>query len=94
MSTLTQFFGGGIKSIQRGTITVALSAGAGSNTATITSVNTAKSAIEFLGVTPDSQTSATAWGRVTLTNSTTVTANAAGSSDRNITIGYQVVEFN
>lgn len=93
MSILSQFSGGGIKSIQRGTIVVALSAGAGSNTATITSVTTSKSVVQLLGVTPDSQFSALAWGRVTLTNSTTVTANAAGASDRNITIGYQVVEY-
>lgn len=93
MSTLSQFLGGGIKSIQRGTITVALSAGAGSATATISSVTTSKSVVELLGFTPDSQFSALAWARVTLTNSTTVTANAAGGSDRNITVAYQVVEY-
>lgn len=94
MSNLSQFFGGGIKSIQRGTITVALSSGAGSNTATITSVNTAKSSVHLLGFTPASQFAATAWARVTLTNATTVTANAAGGSDRNIVVEYQVVEYN
>lgn len=93
MSALSQFSGGGIRSIQRGTITVTLASGAGSGTATISSVNTSRSTVELLGVTPDSQFSALAWGRVTLTNSTTVTANAAGGSDRNITVGYQVVEY-
>ena len=85
---------GSIKSVQRGTIVVTLSSGAGSNTASIASVTTSKSIIECLGVTPDSAYSSTAWGRLVLTNGTTVTANAVGGSDRTITIGYQVIEFN
>lgn len=95
MSTLSQF-AGGIKSIQRGTISVTLTSGVGSATATITSVNTSKSTIELLGA---SQSSNPSYGtytdsraRVELTNSTTVTAFAAGANSP-VVVGYQVVEF-
>ena len=65
--------GGQIKSIQRGVI-------ASPGTATITSVNTSKSLLAYLG--------ASATGAyVVLTNSTTVTATGAAN------VSYQVVEY-
>lgn len=77
MSTFSQFAGGGggIKSIQRGVITLSA---VGSNTATVTAVNTAKAQLRVLGapgvhafdtylyVSPDAY--------AVLTNSTTITA--------------------
>lgn len=76
MSNLSQFVGGGVKSVQRGVITIAGSTG--SNTATITAVTTAKSELRLLG-----STTATSGGinpnndfvKLVLTNTTTVTAS-------------------
>lgn len=76
----------GIKSIQRGTITTA----AGTGTATITSVNTAKAWVYLLGFT--TAVNATGLARVTLTNGTTVTGDYSGGAVA--TIGYCVVENN
>lgn len=67
---------GGIKSIQRGTIT-ATTAGA---TATISPVNTAKTELRFLGgsgLYTDINGNAAAVPRIALTNSTTITATVA-----------------
>jgi hypothetical protein len=93
MSTLTQFVGGSpIKSIQRGTITIA-----GNNTsatATISSVNTSKSMVSFLG----SNTGGSGLfllGRVGLTNATTVTATKHSTEGVSETVvSYEVIEFN
>jgi hypothetical protein len=99
MSTLSQFFSGSspIKSIQRGTITIP--ANATSATATITSVNTSKTMINFLGYNHD--TAYTSYSpnivvpRITLTNSTTVTATKGTSHFASVTIvSYEVIEFN
>ena len=92
MSNLSQFSGGGIKSIQRGTITVTTSAGLATGTATITSVSTSKSMIILLGTRFTANDYGNVNCRLELTNSTTVTAyvNAAGAA---LEIGYQVVEF-
>ena len=90
MSTLTQFTGSGIKSIQRGTISIsnALSA-----TATITSVNTNKSMVSFLGFTETSTlTDNRGAAYIVLTNATTVTANRLTSSNTT-TVSYEVIEF-
>jgi hypothetical protein len=84
-----------IKSIQRGTITI--SGFDTSQTATITSINTAKSFISFGGSTSvNTSTSAEIIrpARVVLTNSTTVTATcAAQNSSAATTISYEVVEY-
>lgn len=84
--------GGIIKLIQKGKITVA--AGNTSNTATISAVVTAKSAIIFLGirisadVTPDNYET-----EVELTNTTTVTATRTNGTGVDTIVGYCVVEF-
>jgi hypothetical protein len=57
MSTLSQFAGGGIKSIQRGTSSAA--------SVTISAVNTAKTELRLLG-------NSNAFQYITLTNSTTI----------------------
>jgi hypothetical protein len=81
----------GIKSIQRGTISVT----GASTTATITSVNTAKAQIRNLG----QYGGRVGWGEnpgrlghVALTNATTVTATRE-NSDANLTIAYEVTEW-
>lgn len=96
MSSLSQFAGSGIKSIQRGTIAVTLTSGIGTATATITSVNTSRSTIEFLGATVGSTLGLPIGARVALTNATTVTADAYGGNGTSgpiVTVGYQVVEY-
>lgn len=98
MSNLSQFGGGGIKSIQRGNITVNI-AGTGttySNTATITAVDTSKSVLSLLGHTfPASTNFGPAVARLELTNGTTVTAFAghSGGAVGNYIVGWQVVEY-
>lgn len=96
MSNLSQFSGGGIKSIQRGTIAVTLATGVGSNTATITAVTTSKSSINFLGATVNAALGLPIGARVALTNGTTVTADAYGGNGTSgpiVTVGYEVVEY-
>ncbi|MGS0765904.1 hypothetical protein [Syntrophomonas curvata] len=72
-----------IKSIQRGVINISTSGY--SATATISSVNPAKSIINYLGYTGNEEV------RLELTNSTTVTAYRGGSNI--VTVGYEVIEF-
>lgn len=93
-------FGGlAIKQIIRGTVGVTVSGGSGSNTATIASVNTAKSAISML--TSVSYDSSETGGRmptvtIALTNSTTVTASINGVHSAvsvTPTIAFQVIEY-
>lgn len=96
VTPVSQWLRGGsarIKSIQRGTIAIA--GGATSNTATITSVDTANTRLVFLGIldasgdtTPDIVAC-----RIALTNATTVTAtvNTVGAGNR--TVSYEVVEY-
>ena len=91
MSTTSQFFSGGasIKSIQRGTIT-ATTSGA---TATISSVNTAKTELRFLGgsgLHTDVNGNAAAVPRIILTNSTTITATVAYAS---AIVSWELTEF-
>lgn len=84
-----EYVSGVIRSIQRGTITTA----AGTATATITAVNTAKSAVNYMGFTTTSTTNPdphTYLPRLDLTNSTTVTATATATD---AIVGYQVVEW-
>lgn len=85
-----EFWPGVIKSVQRGTITMTAVNNA---TATITAVNTSKSMLGYLGYSQENpSTASTIMTRLTLTNSTTVTANRA-TGTLNVIIGYQVVEF-
>lgn len=84
-----------IKSIQRGTITIA--SGANSNTATISSVDTTKAAVTLLGFSSANDTAFDAsqtLPAVVLTNATTVTASTGTSDGSNARIvSYEVVEF-
>ena len=94
MSTLSQFMGGGIKLIQRGTITLSPGGGNASGTATITAVDTAKTIISSLGASADSSGSYAGFLRVALTNSTTVTMYYIGAGiGATMTAGFQVVEY-
>lgn len=97
----SDFGGSGIKQIIRGTITITSpTSGSASNTATIASVNTAKSVLSLLtsvgynvGSSANNQIAAV---RVDITSSTQVTAyldGMAGPSNPNVTVGYQVVEY-
>lgn len=89
MSSMSQFFGGSggasIKSIQRGLITVF--SGSFSSTATINSVNTAKSELRYIG------NGVGTGGYLTLTNSTTITATKDAVSG-NATIAWELTEWN
>lgn len=82
-------WGTGIKSIQRGVITLAH--GDLSETATITAVVTAKTMLNYLGnsIETDSSTHET---RIVLTDTTTITANRAGYAGA-VTISYEVIEY-
>lgn len=80
MTSLASLLGSGIKSIQRGTISVAASSSA---TATITAVNTAKTELRYLGSEVNS-------ARIALTNSTTVTATNAGGAT--VVVGFEITE--
>ena len=82
----------GIKSIQRGIVTIANAASSG--TATITAVNTSKAQIRHLGNKPNAATSATIseHGSIVLTNSTTITAERGGTSQP-LAIPYEVTEW-
>lgn len=82
---------GVIKSIQYGT--AVSSAGATSWTATITSVTTSKTVLHWLGQSGSNLTNEGA--RLTLTNSTTVTATAdtASAAGDNNTVGFVAVEY-
>lgn len=84
-----------IKSIQSGTITIA--AASTSNTATITAVNTNNAWVQWVGESfPQSSADpGVIRGRVTLTNSTTVTAERSdgGGAGDALTVGYTVIEL-
>lgn len=88
MSLFSELFGvgSGVKSIQRGTITAG-------TTATITSVNTAKSELRHLGQSGMNATSATSLAnsffRIELTNATTITASGGTG-----TISWELTEWN
>ena len=90
MSNLTQF-GGGVKSIQRGSIL--LSAAVASNTATITSVDTTKATIEIIGSVTSCTDLASTSIALALTNATTVTATRTGTTNSG-TVYFQVTEYN
>lgn len=81
---------GSIKSIQQGAITIV--SGNLTGTATIAGVDPSKSICFFMGTQANSTGSA--FARVALTNSTTVTATRGNSDAWNVLAGYTVVEFN
>lgn len=86
-----EYWPGVVKTVQRGTFTTTA---ATSGTATITSVNTAKATLDFLGFTTDEAVVTDvglAGVDVVLTNATTVTGTGVGGINR--VIGYQVVEW-
>ena len=88
MSTLSQFSGGRIKSVQRGTIAISFTTSA---TETITAVDPLKTMINYLGETTvfnDIRTNA----RISLTNSTTITATRFDDTGTT-TVSYEVIEF-
>lgn len=95
MSNLTQFSSGGIKSIQRGTITI--SGTALTATATITAVDTAKSELRHLGVSsnPPASTIDHEYAlRLSLTNSTTITATrAAAPNSTSAIVSWELTEW-
>lgn len=96
MSALSQFAGGGIKSIQRGVISGA-SPFNGTTSTLGTAVDTSKSIITFLGANTvvSSGTGGVSDGRIVLTNGTTVTgyASTTATGTYTLSIGYQVVEY-
>lgn len=91
--TVVEFEATAVSSVQHGTVTIASSTT--SNTATITSVDTARAAVFYLGVTNTTSTSSpqTVLPRIDLTNATTVTATRGSSTTAVLTVGYCVVEF-
>lgn len=85
-------FGNSIKSIQRGTITIAHPAT--SNTATVTAVDTAKSLLRLLGALSNVD-DVRALAHIALTNSTTITATrSTSSSGWSTVVSYELVEYN
>lgn len=83
---------GNVRSVQRGTISVA--ANGVSNTATISAVDTNKSTCHWLGIS-GLQASYPSFCRVELTNSTTVTATFRSGQPTIDTavVGFEVVEY-
>lgn len=91
MSVFSQFTTGAIKSTQRGVINLS---GAATATATITSVDTAKTQLRYLGVKSDDNlgNNQRAMVRIQLTNSTTITAerfSSGGASD----VSWELTEY-
>jgi hypothetical protein len=98
MSTLTQFFGGRIKSIQRGQIQIG--ANALSATATISAVNTAKTIVNFCGSKSGYYLSgANMWAQtasIALTSINQLTATQRISqalSTQNASVSFEVIEY-
>ena len=91
MTLATALFGAGVKSVQTGTIVI--TATNLTNTATISSVNTAKSVVLFGGWTTDNTSGTLVFAPyLTLTNATTVTATRSTISNTT-TVSYTVLEF-
>lgn len=79
-----------IKSIQRGTITLTGT----SNTATIGAVNPSNTLLRIVGTTTDTGGGASSRIRITLTNSTTITATrASDGGGTTVAVAYEVVEY-
>jgi hypothetical protein len=90
---MSQFFPSGatIKSIQRGVIDLNSVI---SQTATISSVVTAKTELRFLGCSTNSPDTLTqALPRIALTNATTITATRGSSSNQSV-VSWELTEWN
>ena len=94
MSTLTQFTGGGIKSVQRGFITIS----ATTVTATINAVNLNKSTLVHLGQSgyySASTLDGVSDVRIALTSSTQITASTIATPNAvPYVVSYEVIEYN
>jgi hypothetical protein len=90
MSVLSQFARGGIKSVQRGTISLASPASV--VTATISSVDVNKSFISHLGQTTTATDPRYYETRLALTSSTQITATR-GVGSGSAVVSYEVIEF-
>lgn len=92
MSNSNQFRGG-IKSVQRGIITI--TAANTSVTATISAVNTAKTELRYLGGGNYDSNLGAVFGRVVLTNSTTITASpsSSGTLNGNVIVSWELTEW-
>ena len=94
MSNFSQFMSGGIKSIQRGVITVANGGNSGSST--ITAVNPLKTELRLLGV--DGVTAGDAIpyslpGRIRLADSTTVQFNSVAPASNAAYVSWELTEW-
>lgn len=89
MTAFTSLGGGGIKSIQRGTISLA-SGGSTTGTATITSVDTTKTELRMLGFTLNGEAMVNN-PRIALTNATTITATRASTTCDSI-VSWELTE--
>ena len=89
--------GRAIKSIQRGTLTISGASNVISGTATISSVNTAKTELRLLGWSNTDSTNAVHAGyespRIVLTNATTITATIQAGRGHTTTISWELTEF-
>lgn len=83
-----------IKGIQRGTVTIG--SGASSATVTITAVDVSKTELRNVGGSQsDSTGTISIFPRITLTNSTTITANSTFTvSAGTLIISWELTEFN
>ena len=87
MSNFSDFYGGGIKSVQRGKST--LSTSGNSWTVTISAVNPAKTELRLLGYTADPAV----WPpHIELTNATTITGTRAAAGSTPITVSWELTE--
>lgn len=95
--SVVEFASGVMKSMQRGTIS--LGSGQTSNTATISSVGTSKSFVNYCdfnnnGASGGSEDFSQIFPTLALTNSTTVTAARGATSTSTTVASYEVPEFN
>ena len=92
MSNFSDFYGGGIKSVQRGKSTLATSAQ--SWTVTISAVDPAKTELRLLGYTTAPADPQVWPSRIELTNATTITVTRAASSAGPSTVSWELTEHN
>ncbi len=90
MSNLSEFIGGGIKSVQTGTTPTTFS-----TTVTINAVDTAKSFVTINGTSANSSSSSSSpYGRAILLNSTTVQIDELNAfSNATVNVYWSVVEY-
>lgn len=90
MSNLSQFGGAAIKSIQRGTISLANTTGTSGTSTLSPAVVTAKSELRLVGIGSDTASYTPAY--IVLTNTTTVTATRAAAGGA-IVVSWELTEF-